>query len=43
MDSAAASMLTLLDIAAGLDVEPGELVNHIAQEDSGKSAPDGSS
>lgn len=23
------SVLTLLDIAAGLDVEPGELVNHI--------------
>ncbi|MFE9454014.1 helix-turn-helix domain-containing protein [Streptomyces sp. NPDC006739] len=37
------SVLTLLDIAAGLDVEPGELVNHIAQEGTGKSAPDGSS
>ncbi|NNN33183.1 helix-turn-helix transcriptional regulator [Streptomyces sp. S3(2020)] len=37
------SVLTILDIAAGLDVEPGELVNHIAQEESGKSAPDSSS
>lgn len=31
------SVLTLLDIAAGLDVEPGELVNHITREESGKS------
>ncbi|MFI6931544.1 helix-turn-helix domain-containing protein [Streptomyces sp. NPDC050287] len=37
------SVLTLLDIASGLDVEPGEPVNHIAQEESGKSAPGGSS
>ncbi|GKQ40854.1 hypothetical protein ALMP_73740 [Streptomyces sp. A012304] len=36
------SVLTLLDIAAGLDVEPGELVNHITREESGKSAPEGS-
>jgi transcriptional regulator with XRE-family HTH domain len=35
------SVLTLLDIASGLDVEPGELINHIAQEESGKSATDG--
>ncbi|MEV6959572.1 helix-turn-helix transcriptional regulator [Streptomyces sp. NPDC051207] len=36
------SVLTLLDIAAGLDVEPGELVNHIPREESGDSAPGGS-
>ncbi|MFF5004916.1 helix-turn-helix domain-containing protein [Streptomyces phaeochromogenes] len=33
------SVLTLLDIAAGLDVEPGELVNHITREESGKAGP----
>ncbi|WP_413813154.1 helix-turn-helix domain-containing protein [Streptomyces sp. OE57] len=32
------SVLTLLDIAAGLDVEPGELVNQIGQERPDKSA-----
>ena len=31
------SVLTLLDIAAGLGVEPGELVNHITGKESGKS------
>ncbi|MFE2712925.1 helix-turn-helix domain-containing protein [Streptomyces mirabilis] len=30
------SVLTLLDIAAGLGVEPGELVNHVAREVPGK-------
>jgi transcriptional regulator with XRE-family HTH domain len=33
------SVLTLLDIAAGLNVEPGELVNHIAREGVGDTGP----
>ncbi|WP_227745619.1 helix-turn-helix domain-containing protein [Streptomyces nodosus] len=33
------SVLTLLDIAAGLDAEPGELVNHIAGEGVGEPGP----
>ncbi|WP_405961420.1 helix-turn-helix transcriptional regulator [Streptomyces sp. NBC_00024] len=33
------SVLTLLEIARGLGVEPGELVNHIAREESDESSP----
>ncbi|MFJ7098134.1 helix-turn-helix domain-containing protein [Streptomyces mirabilis] len=33
------SVLTLVDIAAALDVAPGELINHLAEGDSANRAP----